>query len=530
MLEIIVLTFLLSLILNIVLKKLGLPTIIGYIATGTAITYIFGLHNSDIHSYELKHIAEFGIVFLMFTIGLEFSIQNLKEMKYEVFIIGNLQIILTSIFSYLIAVFILGVEQQVAIVLAIAISLSSTAIVLKTLNENGDIYKRHGQITLGILIMQDIAVIPILLLLGFLSSSDGSIVEVMLTTTVNALLLLGIMLLIGKHLLEPFFVQITKTNSDELFVSAILFLAIGSSFLAHEFGFSYSLGALIAGMLIAETKFKHQAEADLIPFRDLLLGIFFITVGMQIKFSVIAQNLEYILALLVTIMALKFLILYAIVRLKDGKRVSFKTALSLIQIGEFSLAILEIAKVNNLIWEPYGQIMIVTIVISMILTPLILKHLSTLTAFFIKESEVIEEKRKSHLKRENHVVVLGYGEFGTTIVDNLKSRGDRYCIVENNINRYSKGEDSGEPIIFGDALNRHILHKASILDASKIVVAIENARKLRAVCEILVDLLPQEKIVIRIHSEKNLVFVEDLGIKNIIIENRETVRALNGFL
>jgi len=242
MLSIIVFTILISLIANIILKKFGLPTIIGYIATGTIIAYGFELHEA-VHNHELKEIAEFGVVFLMFTIGLEFSISHLKKMRYEVFVAGSMQIIITTVIVYLISFYGLNIEQKMSIVIALAISLSSTAIVLKTFNENGEINKRHGQRSLGVLIMQDIAVIPILLLLGFLASDNGNVSEILISTFINAVILLAILYVLGKFFLERFFILITKTNSDELFVSTILFLAIGSSYLAHELGFSYSLGA-----------------------------------------------------------------------------------------------------------------------------------------------------------------------------------------------------------------------------------------------------------------------------------------------
>ncbi len=525
MLEIIVIAFFFSLMINIFLKRFGLPTIIGYILTGTLIAYLFGIHGA-VNNHELKEIAEFGVVFLMFTIGLEFSFSHLKEMRYEVFVAGTLQIVFTSGFSYVIGHYLLGLDQKLSIVLALAISLSSTAIVLKTFNENGEIYRRYGQRSLGILIMQDIAVIPILLLLGFLVSSDGSVMQVIGHTILNAFVLLTILFLIGKYLLEPFFIKITKTHSDELFVGSILFLAIGSSYLAHEFGFSYSLGAFLAGMLISETKFKHQAEADLVPFRDLLLGVFFITVGMQIDFLVIIENITYVLLLLMAVLVVKFILIYAIVRLRDSSRTSFKTALSLIQVGEFSLAILELARVNNLVYAPYSQIMIVTIVISMILTPFILKNLKAITDLIFEEEEEKVENQATYERLENHIIILGYGEFGKSIANTLKEVGEPYCIIENNINSYYFGVKDNEPIIFGNALKKQILQSASINKASKIIIAIDNAKKLRQACETIAHFVTKEKIIIKVHSEREKSLVADLGIENIIIENNEASNAV----
>lgn len=525
MLSIIVYTLIISLICNIILKKFHLPTIIGYIATGTIIAYGFGLHDA-VHNHELKEIAEFGVVFLMFTIGLEFSIESLKKMKYEVFVAGSMQILITAIIVYIISFYFLKIEQQVSIVLALAISLSSTAIVLKTFNSNGEISKRHGQRALGILIMQDIAVIPILLLLGFLASENGNIGEILLFTFIDGVILFGVLYIIGKYFLEKFFITITKTNSDELFVGSILFLAIGSSYLAHELGFSYSLGAFVAGMLISETKFKYQAEADLIPFRDLLLGIFFITVGMQIDFAIISEYIATIFILLVAIFALKFVIIFSIVKLSENKKTSFKTALSLIQVGEFSLAILELARSNDLISPPYGQVMIVTIVISMILTPLILKNLTPITDKFIKKAEGNVEINNIEEHIQDHVVILGYGEFGQSLAKEFKSKDMPYIIIENDISSYYKGVKEKESIIFGNALKKEVLKSARTKVAKKIIIAIDNPKKLYQICETIQSLIPSEKIIVKVHRHREKKSIEALNIENIIVENEETSKAV----
>ncbi len=519
MLTIIVSTLFISLVINIILKKLHLPTIIGYIITGTIIAYGFGLHDA-VHNHELKEIAEFGVVFLMFTIGLEFSIEHLKKMKYEVFIAGTLQIAITAIIVYFMAYYIFDIEQKVSFIISLAIALSSTAIVLKTFNETGEINKRYGQRSLGILIMQDIAVIPILLIIGFMSSqSNESISFVLLEMLISVVVLLIILWLAGKYFLEPFFNQIVKTNSDELFVGNILFLAIGASYLAHILGFSYSLGAFIAGMLIAETKYKHQAEADLIPFRDILLGIFFITVGMQIDFEIIFSYIHIILLLLVAVFILKFIIIYSIVKINENKRTSLKTALSLIQIGEFSLALLELARTGDLIGPPHGQIMIVTIVISMILTPLILKNLTTIADKLIKcnNDNVSNDIVASEYKE--HIIIIGFGEFGQNIAKALKEEAFPYIAIENNIDTYYKVKRLNEPIVFGNAVKKEIIKYANIAEAKSIIVAIDNIKKLYYVCKLLQKYISTEKIIVKVHNDNERKVIEELGIQKIIVEN-----------
>jgi CPA2 family monovalent cation:H+ antiporter-2 len=531
MLTIIVSTLFISLVINIFLKKIHLPTIIGYILTGTIIAYSFGLH-SAVNNHDLKEIAEFGVVFLMFTIGLEFSIEHLKRMRYEVFIAGSFQIIFTSIIVYLMGYYIFNLDQQTAFIISLAIALSSTAIVLKTFNETGEISKRFGQRTLGILIMQDIAVIPILLVIGFMSNSSGNISSVLLEMVVSAVILLIVLWFSGKYLLEPFFTQIIKTKSDELFITTILFLAIGASYLAHQLGFSYSLGAFIAGMLIAETKYKHQAEAELIPFRDILLGIFFITVGMQIDFSIIFSYIHIIILLLVMIFVLKFIIIYLIVRLRDDKKTSFKTALSLIQVGEFSLALLELARTNDLVAAPYGQILIVTIVISMILTPFILKNSAMITDKFFKTAYTEEPKTETteELHLENHTVILGFGEFGKILASYLKDDDQKYIAIENNIDTFHKAHSDGEPVIFGNASKKKLLHSLHIEKAKKVVVAIDNHKKLFQTCENLLSFIDPDKIIVKVHSTNEAIDIEELGIHNIYIENEISSRTISSII
>ncbi len=516
MLTIIVSTLFLSLVINVIIKKFHLPTIIGYILTGTIIAYGFDLR-AAVHNHDLKEIAEFGVVFLMFTIGLEFSLAHLKRMKHEVFITGTLQILITSTLSYTLGYYVLKLDQNSAFILSLVIALSSTAIVLKLLNESGEINRRHGQRSLGILIMQDIAVIPILLIIGFMSNNTNDISTILQDMLISATMLLMFLWMFGKYVLEPFLTQILKTNSDELFVGSVLFLAIGASYFANLLGFSYSLGAFIAGMLIAETKYKHQAQADLIPFRDLLLGIFFITVGMQIDFFLLISKLPIIALLLMGIMVLKFIIIFGLIQINESKRVSLKTALSLIQIGEFSLAILELARTHDLIAQSYSQIMIATIVLSMIATPIILKNLTPLTDMFFKEEEIDNQIDSDDLK--DHTIILGFGEFGRNVANLLKEKGEFYLAIENNINTFHGIQKMGEPAIFGNALKKEVLKKANIKAAKYVIVAIDNPQKLYHVCQTIQQFIDNTKIIVKVHSQYEKDIITELGITNIIVEN-----------
>jgi CPA2 family monovalent cation:H+ antiporter-2 len=413
-------------------------------------------------------------------------------------------------------------------IIGTALSLSSTAIVLKTYNENRDIKKRHGQRVLGILIMQDIAVIPILLMISiFTTNSEDSVAYIILQTSIAAVVLIGILYLSGKYLLEPFFTHVSETNSEELFVGSVLLIAIGASYMAHYFGFSYSLGAFIAGMMISETKFKHQVESDLIPFRNLLLGVFFVTVGMQINFTMIYEHLFTILLLLPILMVLKYFIIYAIVRIDDTKRVAFKTAFSLVQIGEFSLAILELARSANLLESTHTQILIVTIVLSMILTPIALKNLSKIASSLLPD-DVMEVPPTMVVDKDlkGHVIVLGYGHLGQEIVRELKDMRNDYIIIENKILFYKMGKDDNEPIIFGNAAQKHILESVSIKKACAVIVAIDNPEQLRIVCETINDLTKNTKTIVKITKTEDKKLLEGLHLEHIIVDDQVVAKAL----
>ncbi len=527
MLGIIVWTIFIAVMVNLLLKKFNLPTIIGYIATGTIIAYLFDLHNA-VNNHDLKEIAEFGIVFLMFTIGLEFSIDHLNKMKKEVLVTGGLQIVVTTVFVFLVCMYILGFDYKTSLVIGAALSLSSTAIVLKIYNENGDIKKPLWKKSFRYFNYADIGVIPILLMISIFSMDDSkSIANIVFETTVAAFILILLLYITGKYLLEPFFEYVSESKSEELFVASVLLIAIGASYMAHYFGFSHSLGAFIAGMMISETKFKHQVEADLVPFRNLLLGVFFITVGMQINFSVIAEHIFTILILLPVLLGLKYIIIYLLVRIDDTKRVAFKTALSLVQIGEFSLAVLELARSKSLIDPTYSQILIVTIVISMLLTPLVLKNLSSIAARILPEDTMqIVNSMQIADDTKGHIVVIGYGHLGQEVVEKLKAEHRNYVIVEHNMKYYKIGKDKNEPIIFGNAASKTILQSINIKESAAIVVAIDNPEKLTLICEVIDDLTHNTKTIVKVGRKSEAKELEKLHIEHVIVEDEVLSQAI----
>ncbi|WLQ73685.1 cation:proton antiporter [Campylobacter jejuni] len=484
-LEIFLITVAIAIVLNVIFKKFEIPTIIGYIAAGEIISEIYHLSGKG----EITHIAEFGIVFLMFTIGLEFSFKHLMAMKQEVFLNGSLQMLTCGFVFMLLAIGILGLGDKSATIAGFALALSSTAVVLKILNDNGDINEQYGRKALGILLFQDIAVIPLLLLVDIFSSNNQNIEKLLFTTLISALILITLLFFIGKYLVDRIFRLIIHTSSQEIFISTVLFMVIGASFLANYFGFSYSLGAFIAGALIAETKYKHKIEADLIPFRDLLLGLFFITVGMQIQLDVVAQNWFLIIVLTLLVMALKFGIVFGFLFLYTKKRVALKTAFAIAQIGEFALAIFSLLQAKNMLDIKTSQILIVVSILTMIITPFILNNIRKITNVVedIALNTNAVQNIDSNIKLKNHLVVFGYGRLGQEVVQKIKNTGVPYLVLESDLNLVELGVSRGENVVFANAAQEETLKIANIEECAVTIITVTNEAKLEILCQVLAN-------------------------------------------
>jgi CPA2 family monovalent cation:H+ antiporter-2 len=516
-------TIFIATILNVFLKKFDIPTIIGYIFSGLIINYMFGL--MSIEKESLSHIAEFGIVFLMFTIGLEFSIKHLKSMKKEVFVFGTLQVMLTGAIFTLIAYYLLHIEIKSSIILGFALSLSSTAIVLKMLNERNEIHSGYGRAVVGILLFQDLAVIPILLMISIFTSHTDSITLLLLKTLASAGIVFFILFIGGKIVLEKFFNWVTSTNSEEIFLVSVLLVVMSASLISEMFGFSFSLGAFIAGMTIAETRYKYRIESDLIPFRDILLGVFFVTIGMQIDLLTILHYGHLIVLFLFAIMALKAIILFGVLSLMLQRRTNLKTSLALFQVGEFSLAIFALAHHNNLLSNTQNQIMIITVVLSMIVTPFVLKNLKLIADKFTKEPEIEYEAIKSS-GYKNHIIICGYGALGQKIAQHFKYLGLSYIILEHDKDLVALGESKDEPIILANAMQRQTLEAVDIKDSFAVIVAIDNTQKLRLTCEAISSIDSDINTIVKVKNESHKKIIEGFEIKHIVNASQEMAKIL----
>ncbi len=516
-LGVIVVTLFISLILNLLLKRFHISPIVGYIFTGMFIAFFLGF--AKINQDYLAHIAEFGIVFLMFTIGLEFSVNHLKQMKKEVFVFGSLQVVLTTLFFTYLTNFIFNLDMKTSIVIGSALALSSTAIVLKVLNDNGDIHRPYGRNSVGILIFQDLAVIPILLMITILSDSTVSLQDMLLNTLYSAIIVGLVLFILGKYLTEKFLAFVVDSHVEELFIAAILLIVLSSALLAHTFGFSYSLGAFLAGMLIAETKYKYQIEADLVPFRDILLGIFFISVGLQVNFSALWENFFTIIALAVAILSLKVVIIFVILRIFTFTKRAIKTALALAQVGEFSFAVFALASANNLITEELNQIMIPVVIVSLLFTSLALRYVREFVNLFYKEKTELFDEPIVSAEIQNHIIVCGYSLLGQKIVKNLRNSSLPYVAIEHDRQHVKTGHERGDIVFFGNAASKIMLNSLYIKNATAVIIAIDNNEKVRLICQAVRNINKNIQIILKISHKEQIEDFSDLNIDSFINEN-----------
>ncbi|MCK9372017.1 MAG: cation:proton antiporter [Sulfuricurvum sp.] len=487
-----------SIVLNLILKRFGISQIIGYIVTGVTVAYAFDLrHLADSHTLEM--IAEFGIVFLMFTIGLEMSLQRLATMKTDVFFNGTFQVMISAAIFFSLAYGVFHVPLETSIISAMALSLSSTAVVLSHLKSTKEITRPYGQKATGILIFQDIAVIPILLLIGFLSSDGQNIGEALLQTAISAVMIVSLLFIIGKRVMSWLLHFASSSNVDELFMGSVLVIVVSSSLLAAYFGFTYSLGAFVAGMIIAETRYHHKVESDIAPFKDLLLGTFFVTVGMKIDLNFFVSHTAEIFSLLAAVLVIKAIVIFGVIRIYSKAKIAFKTAMALAQVGEFSFAIFALASNHKLLNEQLAQTLVLVVVISMMITPFILSNISRVSSLFFKEPGMSEDFSLLSF-RQHHVVVCGYGIVGKFVVKVLRAEGVDYVVIDNSYKHVQEALQDGEEAFYGDMSKSSILDKLHVKEAASVIVTLDNLEKKRLVCEAVLGYAPSVKVVVKVVS------------------------------
>jgi len=514
-----------STVLNLILKKYGVSQIIGYILTGTIIVYAFDLRDMN-NSQTLEHIGEFGIVFLMFTIGLEISLRKMGSMKTEIFFNGFMQVGITTAIIYAISHYLFGLESMSALILSLAFALSSTAVVLSYLKSSKEIYNPYGQKATGILIFQDIAVIPILIFLGFLiGSGDDSFAVVLKDTIISALVIIVIMFVIGKKVMSWLLHFSASSEVDELFMGSVLFIVVGASLLASYMGFTYSLGAFIAGMIIAETKYHHKVEVDIAPFKDILLGTFFIVVGMKVDILFFIDNIGTVVGLFFLVLILKSIIIYIILRITSSHVLSLKTALALSQVGEFSFVIFAVASMGGLLDKELESLLILVTILSMMVTPFFISKINRLVSR-ISHHEYLGLDTSAFITRENHVIVCGYSTVGKYVAKNLDKLGAKYVIIDNNPKHVQEALAEEKEAYLGNMSKLSLLEALHTESAAAVIVTLENINKKRAVCEAVLRHTKDVNLIVKITSLEDKDRLRDLDITAIVDSKLEIGRVL----
>ena len=515
----------LSVVLNIFLKKIGVSQIIGYILTGTIIVYAFDLrHLNDSHILEM--VGEFGIVFLMFTIGLEISLAKMGSMKKEIFMNGFMQVSFTAIVVYFITSYVFDVELKTALIISLAFALSSTAVVLSYLKSSKEIYTPYGQKATGILIFQDIAVIPILILIGFLTTEgDESLFTILSDTLISAVLVIGLLFVVGKRLMTWLLHFSATSEVEELFMGSVLFIVVAASIFAHVMGFTYSLGAFVAGMIIAETKYHHKVESDIAPFKDLLLGTFFVVVGMKVDLQVFIDNIGSIVGIFFAVLLLKSVIMYALLRITSTHNASLKTSLALSQVGEFSFVIFALAGMGGLLETELSQFLVLIVIFSMMITPFFITRIGQIAAFLSKDIEECENM--DDLKeREGHVVVCGYSVVGKFVARHLDELDAPYIVIDNSNKHVQEALNNNIEAYLGDASKLSILDAIHIEKASSVIVTLDNIDKKRLVCEAILKHTKDVNLIVKVISLEEKNKLKDLDINVVVDGKLEVARVL----
>ena len=457
-------------------RRLHFPPILGYIIVGIIVgPNGFGWIDKE---ENIELLAEFGIVFLLFSIGLEFSLAQMISMRRQVFGLGTIQVVTTAVLVYAIGYF-LGLDTNTNIVVASAFALSSTAIVIKQLTEQSEIHSRHGRSALGVLIFQDIIAIPLLILIPTLAlsaSDDGALRWALGVAFLKGVIVVVIMHLIGKYLLKPLFHEVASAKSQELFTLTVLTVALGAAAFTEQMGLSMTLGAFLAGMMLSETEYRHQIESDIRPFQDILLGLFFVTVGMLISLEVLQQHLLLIIAITIGIILLKGVVIYGVARMMDKESgVALRIALSLSQVGEFGLVLITLAFTYKLLPLEVGNILLTSAVLSMSIAPFLLKFNGKIAKRICKESylsnhhEIEQTIIENNQNLEQHVILCGFGRVGQTVSRFLTKSNTSFVALDMDIRRVKGAYDAGENVYYGDAAKETVL-EAAALNKAKIVI------------------------------------------------------------
>ena len=509
----------------IVCRRLHIPTMLGYLIVG----FIAGpgvLHIIS-QTEATDFVGEIGIVFLMFSIGLEFSLPKLRAMKSLVFGLGTMQVVFTILLIMGIGL-ILNIPLLPSLALAGAMTVSSTAIVSKMMAGRGELGTHHGQMAMGVLLMQDIAVVPLMILLHTLAGDTSTLWEELGLAFLKMTVVLFVLLYLGEKLMRPWFNLVAKLEQSEVFMLNVLLITLGVAYLTELAGLSLALGAFVAGMLIAETQYRFQVEDDIRPFRDTLLGFFFITVGMKLDIAVLLDNYLQIFSFLAVLILLKAFVVYIVSRMSQHKRAdAFQAAFYLAQGGEFGFVLLALALKDKLIHIETVQIGTAAILLSMLIAPLLITLAPWLVSKFAKKSWDeksldLHQMLVENMSKSDHVIIVGFGRTGQTVARMLKNEGINYYALDTNVERVQSARLAGEPIAFGDAKRKDILLAAGLNRAHMVILTSHLFKENEHILSVIMQQRPTMPVIVRTNSEEHARILGNKGAAGVISDEQET--------
>ncbi len=505
-------------------ERFRLPALLGFILAGTAI----GPHGFRwiADSHRIHALAEVGMIFLMLTIGLEFSFERLKGLKKVAFIGGAAQIFL-SISAALLAALAMGWSAYLGFVLGSVIALSSTAIVFRNLADRGQLDTEHGRLCLAILVFQDLAVGPLLIFINAFGGNSVSVIHALLFSLLKAGGLLVFLWLFSRFLLPRLMRWITLSRSREIFMLATVLLCFGMSWLSARLGLSASLGAFFAGLMLANTDYHSQISGDVAPFRHIFISIFFVSIGLLFDPLFTAANLNTVIPVSGLILFVNiFIVAVVIMALGYSPRVAVTTGVILSQIGEFSFLLLENAKSGGLIDENFYQTILSAAVLTILMTPFMMNAVPLLMKIFSKLPFVglapqPKESREEAHRFENHIILCGYGTAGQDLAAALLLEKIPFLIIEMNPVNIAKARKHGLPVLYGDAMNEAVLHEAAVEKAKAIVISFGDASGLAVMIPMIQNLNPKILTVVRGRYERDIAHLYELGADVVIMEELE---------
>jgi len=509
----------------VIFRYFGLPPILGYLAIGVLIgPHALGLAND---SATVKYLAEFGVVFLMFSIGLEFNLHKLRAMRTIVFGLGGSQVILTMLLAVpasLLMNWIYPISWQAAIALGGALAMSSTAIVTKLISDRSEIETEHGRNIIGILLFQDLAVVFLLILLPSLGKNPGDLFLALTAASIKITVALVLIFVIGQTLMSRWFGLVAKLRSQELFMLNLLLIVLGMAGLTEHFGLSLALGAFLAGMLIAETPYRHQVEEDVKPFKDVLLGLFFITVGMLLDFEVIHQQWMLVLLLLIGPLIFKFGLIALLSRaFGSSPGISIRTGLCLAQAGEFGFVLLNQIDGLDLIDPALSQAILAAMLLSMFGAPFLIQHSDRIAMRFssnewLLQSLALTRVAAKSVRTENHVVICGFGRSGQSLARMLDQEKIPYIALDMDPDRVKEAAAAGDNVVYGDASRENYLVAAGLSRAKAVVITYADTPASFKVLHQVEHLRPGMTVLVRTKDDADLAKLQAAGATEVVPE------------